>query len=157
MMENKYFEELFRQGCEFTEKKEAHKELKKEIIKKYGWDSDELKKWYKDDEAMKFPLSAGTQKALRAWMYGQEQDGFIQMDDFLWEGEAKDFVETLRKAGIEGINLTNTSTALMENIHWLEEEGCKMTGTSVVIKKSEWFGKERVEKVMGIRFLCPVF
>ena len=38
------------------------------------------------------------------------------MDDFLWEKEVTDFIETLRKAGIETFVYTNQSTAVMENL-----------------------------------------
>ena len=48
--ENTYFDKLERIGREFTARQEAHKKLKQEIIDTYGWDSEELKAWYAQEE-----------------------------------------------------------------------------------------------------------
>ncbi len=50
MKNNAYFDEMYRIGCEWTQRHEAHKARKEEIIEKYGWESDELKAWYAESE-----------------------------------------------------------------------------------------------------------
>ena len=50
MKNNTYFEELNQTARAFEEKHEAHKALKKQIIDEKGWDSEELKAWYKEEE-----------------------------------------------------------------------------------------------------------
>lgn len=152
MMKNEYFEKLMEIGCEFTKKQQAHESKKQDIINQYGWDSEELKAWYEEKDAIKWPYSTGVSKAVRAWLYGTEQDGVLQMDDYLWENEVHDFVDTFRKAGIKEFNFTNSSTGLMENIHWLEAEGCKLQGTCIIEKKEDCFGENMVKKIMGLRF-----
>ena len=55
MKNNTYFEELERIGSEWTKAHEAHKKLKEQIIEEKGWDSEELKAWYAEEEQMSFP------------------------------------------------------------------------------------------------------
>ena len=69
MKNNTYFEELERIGSEWTKAHEAHKKLKEQIIEEKGWDSEELKAWYAEEEQMQFPYSQGACKAYRAWKY----------------------------------------------------------------------------------------
>ena len=49
MKTNTYFEELDRIARDFEERHEAHKALKQQIIDTKGWDSEELKAWYKEE------------------------------------------------------------------------------------------------------------
>ena len=150
MTSNTYFEELERIGTEWTKMHEEHKEKKQHIIGTYGWDSDELKIWYTEEEGMQFPYSQGACKAYRAWKYSEGDE--LLFDDFVWEKEAADFIDTLRKAGIGTFVITNTSTALMENLHWFAAQGCTMEGLCTVTKKENRFGAEKEEQIMGIRF-----
>ena len=150
MKNNAYFEELERIGAEWTKKHEAHKAQKQEIIDTLGWDSEELKAWYAEEEQMQFPYSQGACKAYRAWRYTEGEE--LLFDDFVWEKEAADFIGTLRKAGIGTFVITNTSTALMENLHWFAAQGCTMEGLCTVTKKENRFGAEKEEQIMGIRF-----
>ena len=50
MKTNIYFEELDRIARDFEQKHEAHKALKKGKKKEKGWDSEELKAWYREEE-----------------------------------------------------------------------------------------------------------
>ena len=60
MKTNTYFEELDRIARDFEERHEAHKVLKQQIIDEKGWDSEELKGWYKEEEEQfQYPISAG--------------------------------------------------------------------------------------------------
>ena len=66
MKTNTYFEELDRIARDFEQKHEAHKALKQGIIDEKGWDSEELKAWYKEEEEQfQYPISAGACKAYR--------------------------------------------------------------------------------------------
>ena len=150
MKNNTYFEELERIGAEWSEKHEAHKAKKQAIIDTFGWDSEELKAWYKEEEEMQFPYSQGTVKAYRAWKYSTGDE--VIMDEFTWERERHDFIDTFRKAGIETFVTINQSTGLMEDIHGYIAEGCTMLGVCTITKKSNRYGQEMEVIIPGIRF-----
>lgn len=149
---NAYFEELENIARAYEQKHEAHKKLKQQIIDTLGWDSEELKAWYRaEEEEFKYPISQGACKAFRAWRYSETDE--VIMDDFTWEGaETHDFIDTLRKAGITSLVTTNQSTGLMRNLHDFVAEGCEMLGLCTITKKENRWGEETEEKVMGIRF-----
>lgn len=140
MKTNTYFKELNRIARDFEERHEEHQELKKQIIDTKGWDSEELEAWYKEEENFQYPISAGACKAYRAWRYSDTDE--VIMDDFTWERERHDFIDTLRKAGIQTLVVTCQSTGLMEDLHGYVAEGCTMLGLCTITKK----------QIMGIRF-----
>ncbi|MBR1853887.1 MAG: hypothetical protein IJ794_12225 [Lachnospiraceae bacterium] len=79
--ENAYFAELDRIACDFEQRHDAHKALKKKIIDEKGWDSEELKAWYKEEEKdFQYPISAGACKACRAWSSSETDE--VVMEDF---------------------------------------------------------------------------
>ena len=57
------------------------------------------------------------------------------MDDFLWDREVADFVDTLRKAGFGSFVYTNQSTAVMENLHQFAVQGCGMEGLCMITRR----------------------
>ena len=78
-------------------------------IKENNPSYEELKAWYKEEEeTFQYPISAGACKAYRAWRYSDTDE--VIMDDFTWERERHDFIDTLRKAGIQTLVVTNQST-----------------------------------------------
>ena len=74
------------------------------------------------------------------------------MEDFLWETEVHDYIDTLRKAGIATFVYTNQSTAVMENLHAFAAEGCTMEGLCTITRHESRWGTEEPTEVMGIRF-----
>lgn len=74
------------------------------------------------------------------------------MDDFLWEREMPDFVDTLRRAGFDTFVYTNQSTAVMENLHQFAAQGCRMLGLCTITRQETRWGDEAPTEVMGIRF-----
>ena len=115
---NAVFEEMYRIGHDWEKAREERRQRKQEIIDTKGWDSEELKAWYAEDEAAKFPFSQGANKAYRAWASSVcRREDEVEMDDFLWDREVSDFVDTLRRAGFATFVYTNQSTAVMENLH----------------------------------------
>ena len=62
---NTYFENLKCLGHEYEERRAAHESRKRHIIDFYGWDSEELKTWYAEKEAMKFPRAGNLQSLPR--------------------------------------------------------------------------------------------
>ena len=147
MKNNAYFNEFERITAEWMNKTEAHKAKKQNIIRTFGWDSEELNAWYTEKEAYKFPFSSGENKAYYAWKYSESEE--VEMNDFCWDKEVHDFINTFRKAGIKTFIYTNTSSAVMENLHWFVKEGCEMLGLCT-ITKNNCYDKEQL--VMGIRF-----
>ena len=150
---NTYFENLKRIGHEYEAARVERQARKQQIIDTCGWDSDELRAWYAEDQAAKFPFEQGACKAYRAWAAsvsrGNEEP---ELDDFLWEREVSDFIATLRAAGIESFTITDRSTGLMENLHAFAAEGCTMEGLCMVGRTEPEWGYTKPEAVMGIRF-----
>ena len=148
--ENAYFEGMRKIAEGWQDAKEEREAMKKEIIDTYGWDSEELKAWYAEDKAAKFPFSSGAMKAYRAWAASvRNQIDTMEMQDFLFDNEVEAFVIIMRNAGIKSFVYTNRSTAVMDNIIGFVSEGCKIVGPGEVVRKSRWNGEE---KVTGIRF-----
>ena len=150
---NTYFENLKRIGHEYETARVERQARKQQIIDTLGWDSEELKAWYAEDQAAKFPFEQGACKAYRAWATSiSRQEDELEMDDFLWEKEVSDFVETLRSAGIESFVYTNQSTAVMENLHAFAAAGCSMTGLCTITRRENRWGEEEPYEVQGVRF-----
>ena len=150
---NAYFEELEKIGHDFEEKRAAHEAKKQTIIDTYGWDSPELKAWYEEKGTMKFPISQGACKAYRAWRNSiRRNEDELEMDDFCWEREVEDFLNTLRKAGIKTFVYTNQSTAVMENLHAFAANGCTMTGLCTISRREDSYGTVQEDQIQGIRF-----
>ena len=151
--ENAFFNEMRRMGKEWEAAREERNARKQEIIDTKGWDSEELKAWYEEDEKAAYPFSQGANKAYRAWAssVGRQEDE-IEMDDFLWEREVADFVDALRRAGFASFVYTNQSTAVMENLHQFAAQGCRMEGLCAITRRESRWGDEENTQVMGIRF-----
>ena len=150
---NTYFDNLYRIGCEYEAARAERQARKQQIIDTLGWDSEELKAWYAEDKAAQFPFSQGISKAYRAWKTSViRHENEVEMDDFLWEKEVHDFVEALREAGFTSFVYTNQSTAVMENLHSLAAEGCKLEGLCNITRHEARWGDEEPYEVHGIRF-----
>ena len=153
MKDNAVFTEMKEIGHAWEERRVAREARRKEIIDKYGWDSEELKAWYAEKDADKFPFSRGESKAYTAWAesLSRNEDG-LEMSEFLFENEVHDFIATLRKAGIHSFIYTNNSTAVMENIHAFAAEGFGITCLCNAVRYENRWGEEKTYEVQGIRF-----
>ena len=150
---NSYLEEMKRIGYAWEEARVERKNRKQQIIETLGWDSEELKAWYEEDKVAAFPFPQGASKAYRAWAGSiSRKEDEVEMDDFLWEKEVHDFIDTLRKAGIQTFVYTNQSTAVMENLHAFAAEGCTMDGLCTITRHEDRWGDEEPTEIMGIRF-----
>ena len=150
---NTYFQQLRSEGEAWEKARVERKARKQQIIDTLGWDSEELKAWYEEDAAAKFPYEQGTVKAYRAWATSiSRQEDEVEMDDFLWEKEVADFVDALRQAVMRTFVYTNQSTAVMENLHQFAAQGCMLAGLCTVTRKENRWGEEEPYEVQGIRF-----
>lgn len=150
---NTYFENLKRLGHEYEAARVERQARKQQIIDTLGWESDELKAWYEEDAAAKFPFEQGACKAYRAWASSiSRKEDELEMDDFLWDKEVADFIDTLRQAGITSFVYTNQSTAVMENLHAFAAQGCTMMGLCTITRQETRWGDEEPTEIMGIRF-----
>ena len=151
--ENEYFENMLKIGEEYEEKRAALEGKKLQILEEYGWDSEELKAWYEEKAEMTYPVPQGACKAYRAWKQTVEkEEDEVAMDDFLWDREVADFIDALRQAGMTSFIYTNQSTAMMENLHAFEAEGCRMEGLTKITRTERRFGADRDEEILGVRF-----
>ena len=151
--DNAYFENLKRLGHEYEAARAERQARKQQIIDTLGWDSPELKAWYEEDAATKFPFEQGACKAYRAWASSiSRKEDELEMDDFLWDKEVADFISTLRSVGIATFVYTNQSTAVMENLHAFAAQGCTMTGLCTITRQESRWGDEEPYEVQGIRF-----
>ncbi len=151
--ENAVFEEMKQAGHEWEEARVERKARKQRIIDTYGWDSEELKAWYEEDAAATFPFPQGACKAYRAWASSiSRQEDELEMDDFLFENEVTDFVNTLRRAGFTSFVYSNQSTSVMENLHAFASKGCTMQGLCTITRRETRWGDEEPIQVMGLRF-----
>ena len=103
--------------------------------------------WYEKNDKPENPVSSGQSKAYRLWFWNDREE--LNFDEFVWEHEAHDFIDTLRKAGVETFTVTNQSTALMENMHWFAAEGCTLVGLCEIESTDLW---DRDAKKMAVRF-----
>ena len=151
--DNAFFENLKRLGHEYEAARAERQARKQQIIDTLGWDSPELKAWYEEDAAAKFPFEQGACKAYRAWASSiSRKEDELEMDDFLLDKEVADFISTLRSAGIGTFVYTNQSTAVMENLHAFAAQGCTMTGLCTITRQESRWGDEEPYEVQGIRF-----
>lgn len=95
--------------------------------------------------------TSGTYKALWAFrnsiIRGTDE---LEASEYIWKNEVKDFVEALRKAGIKTFVVTTNSTSLLDELHMLEENGCKLEGLCQVRRAETPF--QDAELVNGLRF-----
>lgn len=147
MKANEYMNELTKRLNDY-ERKYRKWEDSKEEARKQGHEA--LMDWYDNGpEKPEYPITGGQSKAWRMWYWNEREE--MNFDDFVWESEAKDFIDTLRKAGVKTFTMTNSSTALMENIHWFAENGCNMVGLCEVEPSDPWERKHSGPQ-KGIRF-----
>lgn len=71
----------------------------------------------------------------------------LYITDFFWEGKDIDnFMELCDKYGIKQIHIFDSSTALMRNLVYFIEKGCKVEGTTKLMRKSIWDDKPELDK-----------
>lgn len=75
----------------------------------------------------------------------------LEVSEYIWKHEVKDFVEALRKAGIRSFVVTTNSTSLMDELHLLQQNGCKLEGLCTLRRAETPY--EDAHDVNGIRFL----
>ena len=153
-MNTTYFDEMTATCTAWENARDERNNRKEQIAETYGYGSPEMDAWYAEDEAAgAYPFTQGEMKAYWVFKNRCETDtDEFEMNDFCWDKECRDFIETLRRLGITEFTLTNQSTGLMENIHGFIAEGCTMIGAHTLTKQSRRWGGEQTEKVLGILF-----
>lgn len=147
MKANEYMNQLTKKLNDYERERERFEEEMK--AKRKELDNDEFWDWHKDHDKPAYPLTGGQSKAWGMWYWNEREE--MNFVDFVWESEAKDFIDTLRKAGVKTFTMTNTSTALMENMHWFQENGCTLIGLCEVDPMDEWELKHNGMR-KGVRF-----
>lgn len=145
--DNEHMNELTKRLNEYERECKRYEEEKE--AKRAELDRDEFWAWYEKHDKPEYPLTRGQAKAWHLWYWNEREE--LNFDDFVWEKEAKDFIDTLRAAGVKTFTMTNDSTALMENMHWFQENGCTLMGLCEVDPMDEWERKHNGMK-KGVRF-----
>jgi hypothetical protein len=101
------------------------------------------------------PYTSGQNKALSQYVRSLRNGADVfEVENLPWDYELADFVETLRKAGITAIVVTDQSTGLMDGIYGLTSLGCRMNGLKTVTRADDHrFGSKEPERKNGIEFL----
>ena len=146
-----YFDAMQKVAKDYETRKEEHNKNRP----MYG--TPEYEEWeiIRDINFSKYPISGGVQKAYWACMTAiNEEADEVVVKDFCWENEIEDFVNALRKAGVTQFVTTDTSTALMENIHGLVANGCEMGELVEIENTSRLSDKPTIsgKPIKGIRF-----
>ena len=147
MKTNDYMNEL---GKKLNAYEREHKawEESKEAARAKGYEA--LMEWYDNaPQKPEYPLTGGQSKAYSLWYWNEREE--LNFDDFVWKGEAKDFIDTLRAAGVKTFTMTDKSTALMENMHWFQQNGCTLMGLCEVEPTDPW-EKKHIGPKKGVRF-----
>lgn len=151
-LKNNYCFNIMKKTREMYEKTiSAHEDKKESIIEIYGWNSPETNEWYeKYDEIKKsFPFSNGRYKAYCAWCSSVKWgEDIIVLDQYLWDWEMDDFIQTLKEAKIKEFAYMNSSTAVMDNIHGFINGGYDFAGLYEIQNKNKYTD----DVVKGIRF-----
>ena len=152
-MKNTFFESMYKAGREYQEKKQIAEKQRDDLFDqgKYDEGSAMMQKFKEENP---YPFSDGAMKAFFAWqnMNCHGADCF-EIEDLPWPKDMKDFVDTLRKAGIGTIVVTDQSTGLMDGIYGLSENGCRMGALRTVTReKDHRFGSDEPETQRGIEF-----
>ena len=144
---NDYFQNMLHQLEEFYDKLNKAEEEKDDAVARFG-DSDEVDIYFekcKEVRAQK-PYSDGQLQALH--LVERSNGDELVLNDFVWEDDIHDFIQTLRDGGVKEFVLANKSTSLMVDIHGFVNEGCTLSGLYKATKKG-YFGDE---EVIGLTF-----
>lgn len=96
-------------------------------------------------------LSRGTLEAYWTYEFNLNHNSSeFECNELPWTTDMSDFVKTMREAGIETIAVTETSTALLENLHKLANQGCTIEGLCKVSRPDIW-GKNKEYPAIRIR------
>ena len=145
MKRNDYVKGMIEAEQKYNELCQKFEELKSE--KRKSMDVDEYWEWLGTQSKPEPPFTHGAAKPLRAIYWCDLEE--LEVEDHVWESEVEDFVDALRKAEVATFVLTNKSTALMDNMHWFAQNGCKRVGLCEIEKTNRWGD---TEKKMGVRF-----
>lgn len=79
-------------------------------------------------------LSVGEMKALNAWIESIEdgQEDVILTEYLDNEKETKEFISTLRKAGIGKFIYANNTMRVMDGMKMVERTGCEIIGSVII-------------------------
>ena len=144
----------------FSIEKEKYESEKDRIIKEEGWESPKLEELYASfkplKEEMEKKYTSGMWKAFRCWFWSLREDKEdVIFDDFCWDKEVADFIQTFVEAGIESFIYTNHSSAVMDNIHGFIKAGCYVDSYPVLERDSDLLTRKETEYINGIKFIVP--
>lgn len=96
-------------------------------------------------------LSRGTLEAYWTYEFNLNHNSSeFECNELPWTTDMSNFVKTMREAGVETIAVTETSTALLENLHKLANQGCTIEELCNVSRLDIW-GKGKEYPAIRIR------
>lgn len=151
MKENTYFENLAKTCEAYEAAKEERMKERTAMMKADDWDAVRAFDEREDREYPK-PYTRGQSYAFRAYRENlyNNSEGFFEVRDLPLEQDTPDFLDTLRKAGITVILVTDESTALMEALFILTDLGCRMAGLKTYTRIERRWGADEELEIRGI-------
>ncbi len=118
---------------------------KTEILKKRD-NKEKLNAWFDREEKFPFPFSRGQTTAYRAWSESIDNDAdYFECNGLPWTEDIPEFVATLREAGVDYFAVTDRSSALMDGIHCMVNNGCKLISLCKVKRNEKrWSNTEEI-------------
>lgn len=151
MKNNAYFQIMKQTSAEYVKARAQREAEKDAILKTEDWAA--LEAWHEREKGIKYPFTAGQDKAFCAWLSSiRDESSTFEVRDLPWDKDTHDFVKTLRAAGITEFAVTDQSTALMRLLHLLAAEGCTMQGLCTVTRSEVRWGGNSTEEYQGILF-----
>ena len=93
-------------------------------------------------------MSRGRYEAFCTYDFNLDHDcSEFECNELPWTTDMKDFVETMREAGVETIAVSERSTALMESLHKLAKQGCTLGELCTVTRPNLWGEPEEIPAI----------
>ena len=94
-------------------------------------------------------ISHGAGYAYRAYLdtCNNSNSEELIVNDLPFENDMSDFVETLRSAGLTTVLIADASTALLRNLHQLDELGCRFDGLCKATRNYAWGAPEEIPAI----------
>lgn len=142
---NGYFMMMRDIGIGYENAKVQREHEKMEILKMHD-NKTKLNAWLDREKKFPFPFTRGQTSAYRAWSESIDNDtNYFECSSLPWIEDIPTFLATLREAGVDCFAITDRSSALMEGIHCMVNNGCELISLCKVKRQEKrWNNTEEI-------------